>query len=234
MSDAELAAAAPSGVTIAEIVLADEPPRWRSLGFELDGDRVQIGGVFIRLVGDEARPPHSPGILEWSLRGLSSCELDGLPSARSIIPPAPPAPAHPNGIVAIDHVVAMTPALDRSVAALTAAGLDLRRIREQPTPAGAPRQAFFRLGAEILELVQQPEQSTRGGTLDRDGPARLWGLALCSGDFDRTLAAFGELAGEPREAVQPGRRIVTLRRSAGLAVPLAVMSARTSRAPVAG
>jgi hypothetical protein len=234
MIDVELPAAAPAGVTIEQIVLADEPARWRSLGFELDGDRVQIGGVFIRLAGDDARPERSPGILEWSLRGLASCELDGLASTRSLAPPAPPAPAHPNGIVAIDHVVAMTPALDRSVEALRRAGLDLRRIREQPSPAGAPRQAFFRLGAEILELVQQPERSARGGTLDRDGPARLWGLALFSSDFQRTLAAFGELAGEPREAVQPGRKIVTLRRSAGLAVPLAVMSARASREPVAG
>ncbi len=234
MTDAEPAAAAAAGVTIDEIVLADEPARWRSLGFELDGDRVQVGGVFIRLAGDAARPQRAPGILEWSLRGLASCELDGLASTHSTAPPAPPAPAHPNGILAIDHVVAMTPALDRSVTALTAAGLDLRRIREQPTAAGAPRQAFFRLGAEILELVQQPERSARGDTLDRDGPARLWGLALCSGDFERTLATLGELAGEPREAVQPGRRIVTLRRSAGLAVPLAVMSARPSREPVAG
>jgi uncharacterized glyoxalase superfamily protein PhnB len=55
------------------------------------------------------------------------------------------APAHPIWVVAIDHVVAMSPALDRTVRALQAAGLELRRIREQPTPAGAPRQAFFRL-----------------------------------------------------------------------------------------
>ena len=40
-----------------------------------------------------------------------------------------------------------------------ARGLDLRRIREHPTPAGAPRQAFFRLGAEILELIQEPSDS---------------------------------------------------------------------------
>ena len=43
--------------------------------------------------------------------------------------------------------------LDRSVRALQAAGLDLRRVREQPTPAGAPRQAFFRLGErQFLDL----------------------------------------------------------------------------------
>jgi hypothetical protein len=74
-------------------------------------------------------------------------ELDGLPTTRSDPPPPGESPAHPNGITAIDHVVAIAPALDRTVAALQGAGLDLRRIREEPTPAGAPRQAFFRLGS---------------------------------------------------------------------------------------
>ena len=34
----------------------------------------------------------------------------------------------------------------------------------------------------------------------------------------------GERAGEVRDAVQPGRRIATLRRSAGLAIPVALMT----------
>jgi hypothetical protein len=126
--------------------------------------------------------------------------------------------------VAIDHVVVMSPALDRTVAALRAAGLDLRRVREQPTPAGAPRQAFFRLGEEILEVVQEPD-----AVLERDGgpdrPARLWGLALRVQDLDRTLAALAPNVSPARPAVQPGRRIATVRRSAGLAVPVALMSA---------
>ena len=146
-------------------------------------------------------------------------------------------PAHPNGVLAIDHIVAMSPAFERSVAALQAAGLDLRRVREEPTPAGAPRQAFFRLGREILELVQEPDEVVRladrrsvGGP---DRPARFWGLALLVEDLDRTVGLLGPHAGEPRAAVQPGRRIATVRRSAGLAVPLALMSAaeRVEEAP---
>jgi hypothetical protein len=235
-------AAVTARVTIDEIVLADEPERWRSLGFDVDGERVQLGRVFLRLVGDAMRPALAPGVLEWSLRAIGSTELDGLPTARSATALRPPAPAHPNGIEAIDHVVAMTPALDRSVRVLADAGLDLRRIREQPTPAGAPRQAFFRLGAEILELVQEPDEALSaatgirevGETTAMDRPARLWGLALLSVDLDRTVVALGEHAGEARDAVQPGRRIVTVKRAAGLAVPLAVMSARIPREPVAG
>src|SRR5581483_11930088 len=102
---------------------------------------------------------------------------------------------------------AMSPDLDRSVAALRDAGLTLRRIREQPTPAGAPRQAFFRLGAEILEVVQEPAEALRRrGTA---GGARFWGLALRAGDLERTAAALAGHAGEIRPALQPGRRIST-------------------------
>ncbi len=215
-----------AAVTIDELALADEPERWRALGFDLDDDDgVLLGTIRVRLAGDAARSGSAPAFLDWSLRGPVASELDGLPSSRSQSAPREPAAPHPNGIVAIDHVVAMTPALQRTVAALQAAGLDLRRIRDEPTPAGAPRQAFFRLGEAILEVVQEPyELVERSGGADR--PARLWGLALLSPDLERTAAAFGEHAGAPRDAVQPGRRIVTVRRTAGLAVPLAVISER--------
>ena len=96
-------------------------------------------------------------------------------------------------------------------------------MREEPTPAGAPRQAFFRLGEEILELVAEPEDVVaRAGGAER--PAHFWGLALRVSDLERTVEALGEHAGAIREAVQPGRRIATVRRSAGLAIPLALMS----------
>jgi hypothetical protein len=213
-----------SGVSIEELVLADEPERWAALGFAVAGDAVQLGAVRLRLAGEDA----GRGIVGWSLRGVTSTELDGLPTALSDSSPPAAGPAHANGISAIDHVVAMTPALDRTVQALQGAGLDLRRIREQPTPAGAPRQAFFRLGAEILEVVQEPEQVIAArGEHGAERPARLWGLALLAPDLDRTVAALGEHAGEAREAVQPGRRIATVRRSAGLAVPVALMSAKS-------
>jgi hypothetical protein len=114
--------------------------------------------------------------------------------------------------------------------ALQGAGLDLRRVRDEPTPAGAPRQAFFRLGAEILELIQEPEDvvARAGGP---DHPARFWGLALTVRDIDRAAALMGPHVGEVRAAVQPGRRIATLRRSAGLAVPVALMSIEESAVP---
>lgn len=206
--------------TIEELTIADDAACWSALGFTVTDEACAIGSVSLRFVGIGA----GGGILAWSLRELQSVELDGLVTRLAVGEPPEPAGAHPNGVIAIDHVVVMSPLLMRSVEALQDAGLDLRRIREEPTPAGAPRQAFFRLGKEILEVVQEPEDIVaRAGGPDR--PAHFWGLALEVKDLDATCAQMAPHVGEPRSAVQPGRRIATVRRSAGLSVPLALMSA---------
>ncbi len=188
------------------------------MGFAVDGDTCVLGNVRIRIAGSDA----GRGLVGWSLREVDSTELDGLPTSVSDCPPPADVPTHPNGVTALDHVVAMTPELDRTVAALQTAGLDLRRIREEPTPAGAPRQAFFRLGSTILEVVQEPPEAIEraGG----DHPTFFWGLALVAPDLEATVAGLGDQVSEIRQAVQPGRRIATLRRSAGLTVPVALIT----------
>lgn len=207
-------------VTLDELVVADTADAWRACGFAVDDDVCVVGEVRIRFAPEEGRR----GLSGWSLRGVESTELDGLATTRSERPLPESAPAHPNGLAALDHVVAISSDLDRTVAALEAAGLDLRRIREEPTPAGAPRQAFFRLGQAILEAVQEPAEATERAGGDR--PAFFWGLAFVAPDLDATVAFLGDRASEPRDAVQPGRRIATLRRSAGLSLPVALMTPR--------
>jgi hypothetical protein len=212
-------------VTIDALTLADDPAAWRALGFAVAGDHCRLGSVDLRFAGTDARDAEgAAGILGWSLRAAHGTELDGLATTISTSGVPAPAVEHPNGVRAIDHVVAISPALDRSVAALQAAGLDLRRVREELTPAGAPRQAFFRLGNEILEVIQAPGEAIErtGGA---DAPVRFWGLALLVADLDRAAERFAPHLGDVRPAVQPGRRIATVRRSAGLAVPLALISA---------
>jgi hypothetical protein len=210
--------------TLDELTVADTPDAWRECGFLVEGDVCVVGETRIRLAGEGA----GRGLVGWSLREVGAgAELDGLPTTRSESPaPRESAPderpQHPNGVTGLDHVVAITPDLGRTVAALEGAGLDLRRIREEPTPAGAPRQAFFCLGGVILEVVQEPEEAIEraGG----DHPAFFWGLAFVSPDLEETVTLLGDRASEVRDAVQPGRRIATLRRSAGLALPIALMS----------
>lgn len=204
--------------TLDELTVADSATAWEDCGFEVEGDSCVVGDTRIRLApADGAR-----GLSSWSLRGLSGGELDGLATSRSDRPFPAERPSHPNGVTALDHVVAISSDLDRTVAALRAAGLDPRRIREEPTPAGAPRQAFFRLGEPILEVVQAPVEAIERTGGDR--PAFFWGLAFLAPEIEATVAALGDRVGEIRDAVQPGRRIATLRRSAGLSLPVALIT----------
>jgi hypothetical protein len=214
-------------VTIDEITLSGDPARWAALGFTVIDGALRLQDVTVRFPERQT----GGGLLSWSLRGASGTAFDGLPTTRSTRPPPDTvAGEHANHVVAIDHVVAMSPDLERTVGALQRAGLDLRRVRDEPTPAGAPRQAFFRLGREILEVVQEPEDAVlhEGGP---DRPARFWGLALLTEDIERTAAAFGSSLGPIRAAVQPGRQIATVGRQAGLSVPVALMSRDERESP---
>ena len=113
--------------------------------------------------------------------------------------------AHPNGVTGIDHVVLLTGDFDATVERLKAEGLDYRRTRE----AGeGRRQAFFVLGPCLLEVAGPVE-----------GGERFWGLTLVAQD----LLPFG---GNPKDAVQPGRKITTIPREAELEIPVAVMTPR--------
>lgn len=198
-------------------MVAGLPEAWEAAGFIVDAGVAEVGSVRIRLAGPDA----GRGLVSWSVRGVDATRLDGLPTEASERPSVAGEP-HPNGVVSVDHVVAFSPDLDRTVAALRDAGLDLRRVREEPTPAGAPRQAFFRLGEVILEVIQVPEGSPLLD--DPDGPARLWGISFLVEDLELTAAAMGDLLGEPREAVQPGRTISTARREARLGPAVAFMT----------
>jgi catechol 2,3-dioxygenase-like lactoylglutathione lyase family enzyme len=204
-------------MTIRSITVADPPEAWAEAGFHVDGDTCRVGSIDMRLAGREA----GKGLVEWALRGVQSTELDGLPTREAADVPAGAAAAtHPNGVVRIDHVVAFTPDRARTVAALEAAGLDLRRLRDEPTPAGGGFQAFFRLGEAILEVIEAPE----GSPVPPDAPARLWGLAFLVDSLDRTQEQLGDKLGTPRDAVQPGRQIATLKKQAGLSFGCAFMS----------
>lgn len=205
--------------TIDELTVADPPDAWRKVGFEVEGDTFQVGSVQVRLGGPEL----GRGIVACSMRSLASEEPDRLPLRRSEAPQRENrVTSHPNRTVTLDHLVAFSPSLERTVRSLERAGLELRRLREEPTPAGAPRQAFFRLAEVILEVIERPPRSRE--ERDPETPARFWGLAFSVDDLDACVEYLGPLVGEPRDAVQPGRRIATLGRDAGLGVAVAFMT----------
>ncbi len=202
-------------VTIDEFEVADPPDAWIRAGFTVDSDAVcRVGGARIRLV------ERGSGITAWSLRGLPPAVglVDGIPTKDSATAPARPA-THPNGVTAIDHVVVMSPDLDRTVAALAAIGVAPRRERDGELGGRRIRQVFFRFGEVIVEVVGSPE--TAGV-----GPSTLWGITYVVADVDATALFFGDRIGPVKDAVQPGRRIATLRhRDLGMSSPTAVISA---------
>lgn len=192
-------------VRLLALDLADPVERWCSLGFRVVDGRVALGGVRLQL-GNEGE-----GIVGWTLSGVpSEVDLDGLPTSLADAAPATTV-AHPNGAIGLDHVVVVTPDFDRTAAALGAAGMPLRRVRD----AGGFRQGFRRLGPAILELVEARDAPP--------GPARFWGLVVVVADLDALAERLGDRLGSVKPAVQPGRRIATLRSSAGLSAAVAFM-----------
>ena len=195
---------------LTEIRLAADAEAWRSAGFAVAGAECRVGGVRLEFVAGGG------GVVDWGLTGAKAAGIDGLPTRLGPDPPAGEPPAHPNGVVAIDHLVVLTPRLERSVAALEDAGAELRRIRTDDTALGPGRQAFFRLGEPVLEVVEDGRM--------RDGePARFWGITFATDDLDGAAALLGDRLGSVRDAVQPGRRIATVRREAGLGLPVALI-----------
>jgi hypothetical protein len=204
-------------VTVDEIRVGDEPGGWRAAGFHVDDDGTcRVGRVRIRLVG----PSEGRRIRSWSLRDLAAPPdgaIDGIPTDLSDRAPCEPAD-HPNGATSIDHVVLVSPDTARTVEALAAVGLEPRRTRHTDTYGTPLRQTFFRAGEVIVELIGPEEPSG-------DGPAGFFGLAHTVVDLDATAALLGEHLGRVKEAVQPGRRIATLRhRELGMSVATALMS----------
>jgi hypothetical protein len=213
---------APTRPTITEIVVGDEPDAWRAGGFCVDDDDVcRVGTVRIALVGRE----RGKRILSWSLRdvvagSLDAGDIDGLPTRDDERTASQPA-VHPNGVLSIDHIVLATGDAGRTTTALTEVGLAPLRVRRTESYGAPMSQTFFRAGEVIVELIG-PEAPPDDGNA---GPSAFFGLAYTVADLDATAAFLADHLGTVKEAVQPGRRIVTLRhKQLDMSVATAFMS----------
>ena len=194
---------------ITQLTVGGLPTAWSSLGFSFDDSRCTFGDVAMRV-----DPSREPGLVSWTLGGVAVMESpDGLEtnfddrvvnaaSSSSII-----------DVRGIDHVVVMTNDLQRTTEAIArVTGDPLKRVRE----AGEGiRQGFHRLGSVVVEVVENP----------RVTQTYLWGFVLTVANLDDVVAHMGpDVIGSPRDAVQPGRRIATIRSGVGLGVPVALIT----------
>jgi len=107
----------------------------------------------------------------------------------------------------LDHVVLMVPDLEQAISTMSVVGESPRLrmdVRGRPT-------AFFRVGP-LLEVIESPVRQPS-----------LYGLALVTDESLEAIAlkwrSMGRDVTDPRPAIQPGRRIMTVRATeAGLAV----------------
>ena len=177
---------------------------WRRLGLQFDIDNsCRIGQV--NLLIDEHAPS---GSLKWAFdRPLAT--IDGISSGIAHAP----SEFVSDDFVRVDHVVVMTDSLERTSSAIVEiARLEQRRVREA---GDGVRQAFHRSGEVIIEVVQT--RSSVGTS--------LWGFVLVANNLDDMVERLGgDALSAPKAAVQPDRRIATVRSSVGLGVNVALMS----------
>ena len=201
------------GPALAGLSISDPPERWVDLGFAVhDGER-RVGMVSLTF----GIAPPGRGIVGWTLHDLAGDgDIDGLPtrvvprpqwSIRADVGDA-------NLVREIDHVVIVTPDFDGLAAALDARGMALRRVAERD----GRRQGFRRLGGPIMEIVEAPEAPATA----------FWGVTFTVARLD-LLVSWNRYVGEPRPAVQPGRRIATVSREAGLSTRVAFMDPEPAR-----
>ena len=196
--------------------IGGDPSVWRDAGLVVGAD-----GLVPFLFASLRIEPGAPGLHGWALSGIDAAitSIDGLPT-RAAEPLVPAVADHPLGAIGLDHVVVLTGSLERTCGAIAdVTGAPLKRVRDvgATKEAVSMHQGFHRVGGLVVEVVERQEYG--------DGDASFWGMVIDVVDLDAAVAMLGaERIGPPNDAVQPGRRIATFRREAGLGLPVALMS----------
>lgn len=199
-------------VSLVGLSIADPPERWAALGFNVRDGEVRTPRMRLTL----GIAPPGGGIVGWTLAGLErDGDIDTLATRR--VPPRPGpfrlAPTLGRWARSVDHLVVATPRFDALSAELAERGLPPRRVAE----IRGTRMGFRRLGGPILEVVEAPEAEATA----------FWGVTFSvfgapdGAESLDVLCAENRFVGEPRPAVQPGRRIATVSREAGLSTRVA-------------
>ncbi|MFM7525763.1 MAG: hypothetical protein ACKO48_04510 [Actinomycetota bacterium] len=177
----------------------------------------------LELIGVEGRPAN--------LAGLPVVHVDDAPIVtRETARGATPSPKLQQrgftlDVTGVDHVVVAADDVRATCAEIALrSGATLKRVKEGERGV----QGFHRFGSVILEVVERRlvDPSSRQANHDHHAShATYWGFVVTVADLDAAIAHLGpDVIGAAKPAVQPGRRIATVRSGAGLGVPLALMS----------
>jgi hypothetical protein len=191
------------------IKLGADPQAWEAAGFTVNGHALAVGGVTIEFTA----PVGGIECLVFDHLPEGVTDLDGLPVK---VGPALADADHENGVYSIDQVVIATPAFDRTAQVMRDMGLGFKREAVRETEDGTEvRQGFVRSGDAVLEVVHAENVTGEH--------AHGWGVGFITADLDKAIHDLEGLIGPPRQAIQPGRRLATIRRDANLGIPVILM-----------
>lgn len=212
--------------SLVELGIGDEPSLWTELGFHVDQDRCRLGAVDVVLTGSDGQR----GIHSWSWVGANSgIQVGDIPTtvvtdtstdtsaSTSTIGDGADAAEHPNGVIGLFYVVLFGPSWLDGAEAMESLGVSPGEGR----PMGSGQPVMLRSladgGGAQIEIIGPPDR-------DPERNWRLWGMIVEVADLDHTAARLGPALRPIKPAVQPGRRIATLDRSAGSSVAVAFIS----------
>ncbi len=171
----------------------------------------------VRTTADDGR------VREWIGSRLDPAATGGTRILLMAEPAQPWPLARPQAeapVTELDHVVVVTPNVDRALAIYGAKlGLDLRLDRENPK--WNARQLFFKVGRTVIEM------GARIGAPPNDEPDRSGGLAWRVAEphaAQARIAAAGFDVSEVRTGRKPGTHVFTVR-NAPAGVPTILLSA---------
>ena len=150
-------------------------------------ESIAMPGLSDSITNVEHRPSGLPGVVIAAEKTNLDIESRRL-MLRDLCGP------NSNSVDYLEHIVVMTPDLDKAIAANEAIGVPCKRIREV---GNGVRQAFFKLEQTVLEVVAPAR-----------GKTGCWGIALMCGDIAKAVATArdgGLQATEPKLAIQGGQ-----------------------------
>lgn len=186
---------------------------WQQLGLSFQGATSRLGDVAFVVHGN------TPGLHEWTIAADrdATVSIDGI--VTHLVADDPGVTGSdaigPTVGVRLDHVVINTNDGERTSAAIEEhLGAPMKRVRDAGRGVS---QRFHTLDNTVLEIVSGPHVTGEGSS--------LWGMVLSVADIDALFGHLGpDVLSPPKQAVQPGRMISTVRGAAGLGIPFAVMT----------